>query len=57
MADAQKKPLEHIKIVDLTVNVPGPFCSMILADLGAEVIKVEPPGGTRCGTARACLPA
>ena len=45
MADAQKKPLEHLKIVDLTVNVPGPFCSMILADLGAEVIKVEPPGG------------
>ena len=39
------KPLSNITVVDLTVNVPGPFCSMILGDLGAHVIKVEPPGG------------
>ena len=39
------KPLAHLKIVDMTVNVPGPFCSMTLADLGANVVKVEPPGG------------
>ena len=39
------KPLEHLTILDLTVNTPGPFCSMILCDLGARVIKVEPPGG------------
>ena len=38
-------PLSHITLVDLTVNLPGPFCSMTLADLGARVIKVEPPGG------------
>ena len=39
------KPLANITVLDLTVNVPGPFCSMILGDLGARVIKVEPPNG------------
>ena len=39
------KPLSHITVVDMTVNVPGPFCSMILASMGARVIKIEPPGG------------
>lgn len=34
-------PLEGIKILDLSTMLPGPFCSMILADFGAEVIKVE----------------
>ena len=37
--------LSNITVVDLTVNLPGPFCSMNLSDLGARVIKVEPPGG------------
>ncbi len=39
------KPLSNVTVLDLTVNTPGPFCSMTLADLGARVIKVEPPVG------------
>lgn len=39
------KPLSHLTILDLTVNAPGPFCSMVMSDMGARVIKVEPPGG------------
>ena len=40
-------PLEGIRVVEFTHMVMGPTCGMILADLGAEVIKVEPPGGDR----------
>jgi crotonobetainyl-CoA:carnitine CoA-transferase CaiB-like acyl-CoA transferase len=38
-------PLEGIRVVDFSMFVPGPFASALLADLGAEVIKVEPPRG------------
>ena len=37
-------PLEGIKILDMTRILAGPFATMIMADLGAEVVKVEAPG-------------
>ena len=40
-------PLDGMRVVEFTHMVMGPTCGMILADLGAEVIKVEPPGGDK----------
>ncbi len=37
--------LEGLRVVDLSLFLPGPFLSLMMADHGAEVIKVEPPGG------------
>ena len=38
-------PLEGLKVLDLSRVIAGPYCSMLLGDLGADIVKVERPDG------------
>lgn len=44
-ADTMKNCLQGLRVVDLTRNLPGPFATRLLADLGADIIKIEPLNG------------
>lgn len=46
-SDERGLPLAGIRVLEFSHMVMGPTCGMILADLGAEVVKVEPPGGDK----------
>ncbi len=38
--------LEYVRVIDFTHALNGPFCTMLLGHLGAEIIKIEPPAVT-----------
>lgn len=49
-AAAGEGPLTGLKVLDLSALAPGPFATMLLGDLGADVVTIEPPPGARTGS-------
>src|SRR4051812_1577648 len=43
-------PLDGLRVIEMAGLGPGPFCGMVLADLGADVVCIERPGTKRDGT-------